>query len=210
VSDEDKEQIGLKFDHDGEFWISFDDYMANFDTLEICNLGPEVMDEIQDMVGARPKTAGEWKTDTHHTAWVTGRSAGGCRNYLDTFPTNPQVSFSLKDADPYDDDNLCSCILSVVQKYRRQLRHKGLDMLAIGFAIYQVNGRPGNKMGRDYFGSHKAVGRSPVFINLREVCGRFRFPPGDYIMVPSTFEPNQQSDFMVRVFSEGPLESEIL
>ncbi len=56
----------------------------------------------------------------------------------DTFPNNPQYRITLTDADPDDDDTLCTCVLAVLQKYRRQLRHAGLDLLAIGFAVYQV------------------------------------------------------------------------
>ena len=37
---------------------------------------------------------------------------------------------------------------------------------------------------------------------LREVTHRFSLPPGKYVVVPSTFNPKEQGDFIVRVFSE--------
>lgn len=74
--------MGLIFDHDGEFWMSFDDFVKNFETLEICNLGPEVMDEIEDMTGKRPEVKGEWQATTIEGAWIRGKSAGGCRNFI--------------------------------------------------------------------------------------------------------------------------------
>lgn len=77
-----KKQMGLVFDHDGEFWISFDDFMENYETLEICNLGPEVMDEIENMIGKRPEVKGQWHTKAMDGAWIRGRTAGGCRNYI--------------------------------------------------------------------------------------------------------------------------------
>jgi len=46
------------------------------------------------------------------------------------------------------------------------------------------------------------VARSPSFINLREVSCRFKLPPGVYAIVPSTFDPNEEGEFLLRVFSE--------
>lgn len=35
-------------------------------------------------------------------------------------------------------DKLCTCVLAVLQKYRRQLKPHGLDNLSIGFSVYEV------------------------------------------------------------------------
>ena len=55
---------------------------------------------------------------------------------------------------------------------------------------------------RKFFKSHRPATSSPAFINMREVCGRHRLPPGDYCVIPTTFDPNEEADFIVRVFSE--------
>uniref|UniRef100_A0A8C3U3T3 Peptidase C2 calpain domain-containing protein n=1 Tax=Catharus ustulatus TaxID=91951 RepID=A0A8C3U3T3_CATUS len=55
---------------------------------------------------------------------------------------------------------------------------------------------------REFFLANASRARSEQFINLREVSTRFRLPPGEYIVVPSTFEPNKEGDFVLRVFSE--------
>ena len=37
----------------------------------------------------------------------------------------------------------------------------------------------------------------------REYTTRFKFTPGKYVIVPSTYEANQEGEFLLRVFTEG-------
>lgn len=55
-----------------------------------------------------------------------------------TFAQNPQFYITVTDSDPYDDDDLCTVIIAVLQKYRRELKAEGFENLAIGFALYDV------------------------------------------------------------------------
>ena len=56
-------------------------------------------------------------------------------------------------------------------------------------------------MSKDFFRYHASKARSKTYINLREVSDRFKLPPGDYILIPTTFEPHQEADFCLRIFS---------
>lgn len=108
--------------------MSYKDFRSYFDQLEICNLTPDALD---DDFSARPK----WEVSTFEGSWVAGSTAGGCRNYLDTFASNPQFRLSVTDPDEDDDDNLCTVIISLMQKGRRALRDEGLDTLTIGMVL---------------------------------------------------------------------------
>lgn len=44
--------------------------------LEICNLGPDSLDE-DDLQNKK-----KWETFKEHGAWIRRVNAGGCRNYL--------------------------------------------------------------------------------------------------------------------------------
>ena len=56
-----------------------------------------------------------------------------------------------------------------------------------------------------YFRNNNSVAESDTFINKRETTARFKLPLGDYIIIPSTFEPGEEGDFLLRVFAEGRL-----
>lgn len=77
ISDDVKDEIGLNFDVDGEFWMSFRDFLKYFDRVEICNLSPDSLSEEQIHRGKK-----KWEMSTFEGEWVSGVSAGGCRNYL--------------------------------------------------------------------------------------------------------------------------------
>ena len=61
---------------------------------------------------------------------------------------------------------------------------------------------------RDFFLRQASKARSELFVNLREVSSRFCLPEGEYIIVPSTFEPQKEGNFVLRVFSEKPADSQ--
>jgi len=192
ISEAERKEIGLTFSDDGEFWMAFSDFSKNFQKLEICHLGPSELD---------PGTK-RWEATQLEGSWKKRINAGGCRNYLDTFWTNPQYQVEVVDADDDDDEN-GTLILGLMQKDRRKLRKEGLDMLTIGYAIYPVKPEVGNQpLDLRFFKYNASVAKSPSFINTREVCGRHKLKPGKYAVIPSTFEPNQDGDFILRVFSE--------
>ncbi|XP_065562636.1 calpain-A-like isoform X3 [Artemia franciscana] len=199
IPDEEKESIGLTFNTDGEFWMSFKDYKKYFSRMEIVHLSPEIYDEVVEDEECKKK----WELNSFEGAWVRGATAGGCRNNLQTFWTNPQFRMTLEDCDE-DEDDKCTLIVSLMQKNRRSQRKAGLDLLTIGFAIYAINDPDNAPKPLDvrFFKYNASVARSPAFINLREVCARFKLPPGTYCLVPSTFDRGEEGEFIIRVFTE--------
>ncbi len=147
----------------------------------------------------------KWEMSVFEGEWTSGTSAGGCRNYLNSFWQNPQYVMTLEDPDEDDEDGQCTVIVALMQKNRRSRRNMGLDCLTIGFAVYKASERDlaQKPLRMNFFKYNASVARSPAFINLREVSCRFKLAPGNYIIVPSTFEPNEEAEFLIRVFSES-------
>ncbi|KAK7790173.1 hypothetical protein R5R35_002953 [Gryllus longicercus] len=200
IPESEKEEIGLTFDDDGEFWMSYKDFEEHFHRLEICNLNPDSLTE--EILGSDKR---KWEMSMFEGEWVRGVTAGGCRNFLETFWHNPQYRITLNDPDEDDEDNKCTVIVALMQKNRRSQRRMGVEVLTIGFAMYHLPD-PDNlpkPLPLDFFKYNQSVARSPSFINLREVSCRFKLPPGTYCIVPSTFEANEEGEFILRVFSEN-------
>lgn len=65
----------------------------------------------------------------------------------------------------------------------------------------QYKGKNNVHLGPDVLLRQKHVAMS-TFINTREVCERFKLPPGEYAIIPSTFPPHKNGSFVLRVFSE--------
>ncbi|OCT81768.1 calpain-1 catalytic subunit [Xenopus laevis] len=196
----DREELRIKME-DGEFWMAFQDFLREFSRLEICNLTP-------DALSARRYR--KWNTTLYNGSWRKGSTAGGCRNYPATFWINPQFKIKLEEEDEDDDygsEKGCTFLLALMQKNKRKERRVGKDMETIGFAVYEVPrefyGQSGVHLKRDFFLQNASSARSEQFINLREVSTRHKLRPGEYIVVPSTFEPNVEGDFVIRVFSEN-------
>ncbi|XP_076318532.1 calpain-B-like [Tachypleus tridentatus] len=200
VNENERKELGLTFEHDGEFWISFRDFVLNFTRLEICNLNPDSLDDEPLTQVSKKK----WDTHVFESSWVPGCTAGGCRNYLDTFWMNPQYRVTLEDADDEDDDDLCTMIVALMQKHHRSKRKTQQGCLTIGYSIYSLND-PDNlpkPLPKDFFKYTASKAKSPSFINLREVSCRFKLPPGSYCIIPSTFDPGDRGEFVLRVFTE--------
>uniref|UniRef100_A0A8C2HBU6 Calpain 2, (m/II) large subunit a n=1 Tax=Cyprinus carpio TaxID=7962 RepID=A0A8C2HBU6_CYPCA len=175
---------------DGEFWMSFSDFVRQYSRIEICTLTPDTL--TSDSVK-------HWSACKFDGTWRRGSTAGGCRNHPYTFWMNPQFKIKLEeeDDDPDDDEVGCSVVIGLIQKNRRKLRKSGEDMHTIGYAIYEFHGQKDVHLDKNYFLTHAQKARSETFINLREVSTRFKLPPGEYLIVPSTFEPHKNGDFCV-------------
>ncbi|KAF7653201.1 hypothetical protein LDENG_00086100 [Lucifuga dentata] len=164
LSKAEKEKLQHQSAEDGEFWMSFEDFKKNYTKIEICNLTPDAL-EVDKLH--------KWTVSVNEGRWVRGCSAGGCRNYPDTFWTNPQYRLRLLEEDDDSEDNepACTFVVALMQKNRRKERKMGANLYTIGFAVYKA--------------------RCKSYINLREVTQRFRL--SEYVIIPSTYEPHQEA-----------------
>uniref|UniRef100_A0A914YAS3 Calpain catalytic domain-containing protein n=1 Tax=Panagrolaimus superbus TaxID=310955 RepID=A0A914YAS3_9BILA len=201
--------INLKFENDGESWMPFDDFTKYFETLEICHIDPNIMKNVYHHNHPPSESHDTWSVQTFHGVWRRRVTAGGSLKYLQTYLLNPQYLISLDDSQHEDEDNSCTLIIGVLQKYRRELKHEGVQNLSINFALYEIEDNLDKKLDTDFFVRNEPIFESnPVFDGyLREITSRIRVPPGKYVIVPSTKERHEEANFMLRIFTDGIIES---
>ncbi|NWI19034.1 CAN8 protein, partial [Crypturellus soui] len=126
-----------------------------------------------------------------------------------TYWTNPQFKIRLDEPDDDHEGSLnepcCTVLVGLMQKNRRRQKKMGEALLSIGYSLYQVwflENTTDIHLNRDFFARNQPVARSGNYINLREVSSRMKLPRGEYLIVPSTFEPYKNAEFCLRVFSE--------
>lgn len=188
VSNSEREKIGVTVQDDGEFWMTFDDFIANFTDLILCRL-------INTSYLSLHKTweeaviRGSWRC---HDDPLINR-AGGCTNNKHSFLQNPQYVFDVKK--PEDEVLIC-----LQQKDRRATLREGRgENMAIGFELHRV------ELNRTYcmHVTQQKVGGS-AFINSRSVFIRIDLKEGRYVIIPTTFDPGLEGDFLLRTFTDVP------
>ncbi|XP_075892635.1 calpain-9 [Nelusetta ayraudi] len=188
VSMEEQKRLERVSQEDGEFWMSVSDFRQNFELMEVCHL--------TDTLSNPGSSVHPWSCTMHHGTWVPSISAGGSAQG-GFFWQNPQFCFVLSKDDSDDSKKTCSFILALMQKHQRR---RGIT-LSLALHVYQAH--PNNTyLSAKELSMLRPVCCSQVYSSRREVVLRSSLPPGCYVIIPSTAEPNQQGQFLLRVLTE--------
>ncbi|NWT74829.1 CAN14 protein, partial [Prunella himalayana] len=199
-----KEKILLrKKKDDGEFWMSLRDFKIHFVDLVICKLTPDLMSQ---------EDGKKWMYSLKSGRWVKGSTAGGSLGFYNgNFWMNPQYWLNvLPVEDSKKSPSTCNVVISLMQKHSTKHRNRA-PHLFIGFSLYKNRilspffpeqyQESNRKLPPSFFSRHQPVNKHQVFLDEREVTHDFHLEPCVYVIVPSTLEPQQESEFILRVFS---------
>ncbi|KAF2974937.1 hypothetical protein EK904_007030, partial [Melospiza melodia maxima] len=188
VSKSEREKMGMTVEDDGEFWMTFEDFCKYFTDIIKCRL-------INTSYLSIHKT---WEEAVLHGAWTRSSDplknrSGGCINHKDTFLQNPQYVFDVKKAED-------EVLISIQQKPKRTSRKEGKgENLAIGFDIHKV------ELNRNYrMHTLQQKVASSIYINSRSVFLRTDLKEGRYVIIPTTFDPGHEGEFLLRIFTDVP------
>lgn len=224
MRESEKERLGLHTDYDGEFWLvlnkikgcasvvlecstkdvstfrmPFEDFVVNLEELAIVRL-------FNNNLFARGR---RWYESSVRGAWTIGdrgslsdRSGGGNTN-SETFLRNPQYLFQVDN----EEEELTFQMLqwegvepATPLSNAQNLRPRHCTLL-IGFTIIKV------ETNRKYR-LHKIMSFCQLLVSLdhqrkRELYYRGFFPKGRYLLVPTTYKPGAEGNFLIRLFSQG-------
>lgn len=199
VTDEDKERLGVADVDNGEWWMTYQDFTRHYSDVTLCTIGPD-FNRDGEVTGDR------WLLTTIKGKWIARKNAGGSRNNVGAYAKNPQYRLRLiesDDFDPREDDpkseGKCTVVIGLMQKDRRS---KNLDNLFLAFNIYKHDGHPAERLNKRFLSYNPEIAGSGIYKNLREVTLTVQLPPGSYVIVPSTFKEAEESDFLMRIFTE--------
>ncbi|XP_034543428.1 calpain-1 catalytic subunit-like isoform X2 [Notolabrus celidotus] len=197
ISPQDRQQC-LSVDDDGEFWMTLEDFCRFYSDLDICCKCPDFLDASSSC---------HWKTSVYEGRWVAGTTAGGCLNNPASFWTNPQYRVKVEKvaggcSKTQGEDSMLVSLMQKPDKRNRRL----VENLHIGFSIFEVmdeNEAHDGKFPASFFSRNKAVAGSKKYMNGREVMELVALEPGEYLIVPSTFSPNETASFLLTIISKA-------
>ncbi|CAF0859466.1 unnamed protein product [Brachionus calyciflorus] len=228
IDSETREELGIVKDHDGEFWMSYKDFLTNWHQVQICHLSVDCFSgeiEKANDIGCMSwrKLAMDcelsWKCSIYHSEWTVGKTAGGCGQPNQAkFWTNPQFLIKVNDVDRDDSEDMATVVIALMQKDSRIKRIKTKSESAeefIQFKFYRIKDdvaiddskTTGLKL---YSNQLDRIGSSGSYINSREVTKRFRVQPGYYLIIPSTYDADVNCEFLLRIFTEEDIEANSL
>lgn len=180
------DKMGIKFENEGEFWMSLDDFVSNFTNVDICHF-------VNTSIISLKKT---WSESIFHGQWhVSGRSGGSDWNSR-TFLSNPQYVFDIAGLN----DKIMVCLEQHdISTSRQEL---GIKLNTIGFQIMKVEE---NRRYRVHINGDLMF-KSDYMIS-RSVFGSVELKKGRYVLIPTTKEPGQTGKFMVRLYTSSQASS---
>lgn len=192
VPDVIKKNLGIVYQDDGEFWMSYSDFVSHFQWVDMCHLSPEA---FSDYYGSASGIS-TWKLNMFRGNWVLGITAGGAK----VLHKNPQMRFNLREADRGNAEGRSSVLIALIQKTTGRNVEEYNE---IGLKIYSVTDRNYDRtwLDKSFFQKNRSIGQVAAK-RAREVAGRFNLERGTYCIIPFTYEAEREGEFLVRIYSE--------
>ncbi|XP_068245051.1 calpain-9-like isoform X1 [Palaemon carinicauda] len=195
LSDRDKELLSVRVRNEGEFWMAFDDFARHFTHLDLVHVGPDDWMNEPALHSKKP-----WRAVLARRRWRAGYNAGGGPQHVETTAMNPQFHVQI----PRAGLSKCHVVVSVTQQYDTFLsaldNKKKHSLHPIGFAVYEV---PPNmtRLTTAFVTEHRPMDVTSHSM-ARETVTFFTLPPGDYMVVPHTAQPNADTKFLLRILTD--------
>lgn len=187
----------------GEFWLDEEEFMSMFDDVTAGYL-------VNEEGHIKSIYSGNVLVHNHQLAgeWLKGYSAGGSRN-SNSYSTNPK--YWLKVAERGE------VLISLLQhKERRSYGQMPFENKTVTkHQHYQAIALHIWKVERKRFNLSRVVNKTPVASTHchafeREVVLHKELESGYYLLIPSTYQPEAQTRFLIRVFSSSSVSLSVL
>lgn len=195
-----REIYKLKLNSIGEFYISFKDFVTNFEELDVAHVN---LDAFASYSTSFNLTKTHWGQKQFYGSWHVSEYKKGQR-----FNENPQYLLEINRNQP-----MSSLIISLLQPYSARLRYEnngGFDnsFKPIKFNLYKVK----DNDPADIY-EHKSRFRKfreeslslidkPFFLTQRDYTKRFALKSGYYVIMPCTLDRSSEINYLLRIFHD--------
>ncbi|CAH8832215.1 unnamed protein product [Trichobilharzia szidati] len=198
---QDRLKVGLVKAQE-EFWMSLEDFIANFDYLDICHLTEPPPVTAKSTGAYHPPH--QFPSVHLRGRWLRGVSCGGRPYIRSSHWANPQFRLVINSPDPNDPDGFATTVIALMQSDRRRLRHRAPRLASIGFVLYRLPAGANPPMSRGFFETNHHIASVDFFFDSREVVKRLKLSPGHYLLVPCTYAADQPGEFLLRLLFDHP------
>eukprot|EP00842_Homolaphlyctis_polyrhiza_P005893 jgi/Hompol1/6304/HPOL_004929-RA len=179
------ERLKLSIAQDGQFIVTFEEFVKNFPLLIICRaFDPPSLSTLS--VLSLPSV--RYTASRHFGKWSRADdSAGGCLNYASTVCNNPQYLVDMRRSGEM-----------IFYLQRLHANHPTTaGTLSMGFVIFKVEENRDFRIGdSDY-----QIWYESAYTNHCEVLGRCMMSEGRFVVVPTLQVPGHEGDFLLRTYS---------
>uniref|UniRef100_A0A8W8MAY6 Calpain catalytic domain-containing protein n=1 Tax=Magallana gigas TaxID=29159 RepID=A0A8W8MAY6_MAGGI len=178
---------------DGEFYISLEHFLQFFSTLTICSITPD-FDSDGSSDSLSKLLSLELSSVSPIIAQWQGEEAGGFRNKTD----NPKFKFEI-DEQSVDQSGNVPFVVQIIQRTEQRKAKK----LSIRADLYRILDDSSNDLV--VLQEEGIPSKNNNYRGDAQTSFRFSLKPGKYVCIPSTMNEGQEREFMLRLYSAGPL-----
>uniref|UniRef100_A0A914CZX1 Calpain catalytic domain-containing protein n=1 Tax=Acrobeloides nanus TaxID=290746 RepID=A0A914CZX1_9BILA len=198
VTPAQKAELGITVDEDGEFWMPWEEFVKYFTDISVCQLFNTgwfgFSKEFNEYI-----FFDEWTTNGVKLGDPKDRS-GGCQNFAATFCFNPQYQINIA-------SSASDVMIALSQKevYNENLKQRE-PFVTIGIHVMKVELNRHHRIHQaiNPVGTSDYASARSVYLHLTNLDA------GRYIIMPTTYAPREQAEFMLRIYSKEDIETKLL
>ena len=200
LSPAEMEKLGYINAKDGEFWMTYEDFLGYFEKMTFGFLSPNDISEKLD--------SKRWEMSEIKAKWKKHITAGGSLGISPrTYHKNPQYKITLQKSNESDN---CNIVVSLIQLCDRTKPDgcNATNLKKIRFSIYKILDSVTVPLKTEFLknetniikSNYDPFGLENMYANIREQTGWFTLIPGAYMIIPSTLDPHLEGRFLLRVY----------
>ena len=166
IDEEKKKRLQFEKEDDGEFWMSFDDFILNFDSLTLIHINLNAFTEQQEVSSKSTR----WNFRQHSGEWEVIKNP--IKDHKEIFLSYPQHVINSNDG-----NDLKQMIISLMSTDYIERRKRNEEYASVTFHLFKVRGNNSTIKAKYEYEDLELIGKSNDIGN-RDRTKRFTVQKG--------------------------------